>query len=149
MKNVNILLMIKLKIKILNNDAKIPTYAHVGDAGMDLFTSRDVLIQAGKIEKISTGIAIEIPDGYVGLIWDKSGLAMNAGLKTLGGVVDRGYRGEVIVGIVNVSDEDFVLKKGDKVAQMLIQKIENVEIEEVSELDDTSRGEGGFGSTGK
>ena len=139
----------KLKIKKLSQNAVIPTYAHPGDAGMDLRSSVDVTIKKGEWVGVPTGVAMEIPDGYVGLIWDKSGLSIKNGLKTLGGVVDAGYRGEVKVGIANLSNEDYALQAGDKVAQMLIQKVEQPVVEEVDELSDTSRGTGGFGSTGK
>lgn len=138
-----------LKIKRLHKDAKIPHYAHLGDAGLDLYAADGVTIAPNERAAVSTGIAMEIPDGYVGLIWDKSGLSIKHGLKTLGGVVDSGYRGEVLVGIINLSDAEYTIQKGEKVAQMIIQKKENIEVKEVSELGETARGEGGFGSTGK
>jgi len=138
-----------LNIKKLHSDAKVPTYAHEGDAGFDLCAIENVTIKAGERALVRTGIAMEIPFGYVGLIWDKSGLSMNHGLKTLGGVVDAGYRGEVTAGIINLSTSDYVFTAGHKVAQMLIQKVERVEIKEVVELSDTARGDGGYGSTGK
>ena len=114
-----------------------------------MYALDELTIPAGGRALVSTGIALEIPSGFVGLIWDKSGLSIKNGLKTLGGVVDAGYRGEVKVGIVNLSNEDYALQAGDKVAQMLIQKVEQPVVEEVDELSDTSRGTGGFGSTGK
>lgn len=116
---------------------------------MDLFACEETVVHQGDRVLVGTGVAMEIPDGYVGLIWDKSGLSNNHGLKTLGGVIDAGYRGEVKVGLVNLSDKDYTVRAGEKVAQMLIQKVEHVAIEEVPELSDTSRGDGGFGSTGK
>ncbi len=97
---------------------------------------------------IPIGIAMEIPDGYVGLIWDKSSVG-SKGIKTLGGVVDAGYRGEVNVVVHNLNNVPYIFSHGNKVAQMLIQKVELPEIEEVGTLNDSSRGEGGFGSTGK
>jgi dUTP pyrophosphatase len=139
-----------LKIKKLNQNAKLPTYAHPGDAGLDLFALEDVTIAIGDSALIKTGIAMEIPDGYVGLIWDKSGLAVKNGLKTMAGVVDSGYRGEVLVCLVNLSQKRHDFSAGDKIAQMIIQKKESFAVEEVPELDqNTSRGMGGFGSTGK
>ena len=138
-----------LKIKKLRADAKIPSYAHHGDAGFDLFAVEETTVSAGERVLVGTGIALEIPDGFVGLIWDKSGLATAHGLKTLGGVIDAGYRGEIKVGIINLSTEDYVFEAGHKVAQMLIQKVERATIEEAPELSDAPRGEGGFGSTGK
>jgi dUTP pyrophosphatase len=138
-----------LKTKRLREDAKIPAYAHPGDAGLDLYVAEDVTLLSGKRAGVLTGIAMEIPEGYVGLIWDKSGLSMRHGLKTLGGVIDAGYRGEVIVGIINLSDEEHTIQKGEKVAQMIIQRKESVAIEETEKLSETARGERGFGSTGK
>lgn len=127
----------------------MPNYAYHNDAGFDLCAIESVTIPAGSRVLVGTGIAMEIPDGYVGLVWDKSGLSNTHGLKTLGGVVDAGYRGEVKVGIINLSTSDYTIGAGHKVAQMLIQKVEQVEIKEVAELSDATRGEGGFGSTGK
>lgn len=141
--------MIEVKIKKLEEQAVLPQYASVGDAGMDLFSLEEVFVENGKRAKIKTGIAMEIPHDYVGFIWDKSSIGINNGLKTLGGVVDSGYRGEVLVGIVNLSSEDFKVEKGQKIAQMIIQKKEEVEIKEVLELNDSERGENGFGSSGK
>ena len=139
----------KLKIKKLNNEAIVPHYAHPNDAGFDVFSINDIEIPPRSRAQVSTGIAMEIPEGFVGLIWDKSGLSHKHGLKTLGGVIDSGYRGEVKVGLINLSAETYLLEKGHKVAQMIIQQKETCEIEEVNELSDTSRGEAGFGSTGK
>ena len=138
-----------LKIKKVHKDAVIPKYAHHDDAGFDLFVPENIILKKGERLGIPTGIAMEIPEGYVGLIWDKSGLSIKYGMKTLGGVIDSTYRGEVLVGMVNLSGGDYVFEKGHKIAQMIIQKKETVDFEEVSELSDTARGEGGFGSTGK
>jgi dUTP pyrophosphatase len=139
----------KLKIKKLHPDAVIPKYAHFDDAGFDLFAIEDTVIKVNERVPVKTGIAMEIPTGYVGLIWDKSGISVKEGIKTLAGVVDSTYRGEALVAVINLSDKDYVFEKGHKVAQMIIQKKETVEFEEVTELSDTSRGAGGFGSTGK
>lgn len=139
----------QIKIKKLHPDAKLPTYAHHNDAGMDLYASESCVLEPGERMQIKTGIAVAIPDGYVGLVWDKSGLSHKYGLKTLGGVVDAGYRGELMVGLVNVGADAHTFNVGDKVAQMLIQKVEQATLLEVDELDETARGEGAFGSTGK
>lgn len=141
--------MLTIKVKKLKGDVVVPSYAHAGDAGMDVYAAEDIHIKKGERAKVPTGIAMEIPDGFVGLVWDKSGLSMNHGLKTLGGVIDSGYRGEVVIGIINLSNEDYTLKKGHKVAQILIQKVETPAIQEVEEISDSRRGEKGFGSTGK
>lgn len=141
--------MIKLKFKKLVSDAKSPSYAHPGDAGMDMFASKELTIKKGEAVKVPTGIAMEIPDGYVGLVWDKSGLSTNHGLKTLAGVIDAGYRGEIMICLINLGKEDYTIEKHQKIAQFLIQKIERGDLEEADMLSDTSRGDGGFGSTGK
>ncbi len=138
----------KLKIKKLDKNARLPKYAHANDAGMDLFSIEDKILESGERFVCGTGIALAIPEGYVGLIWDKSGVAAKGGIKTMGGVVDSSYRGEVGVVLKNLSKEKYEIKKGEKIAQMLIQKVENPEIKEVDDLEDTERGKGGFGSTG-
>ena len=138
-----------LYFKKLNNDAKNPVYAYEDDAGFDLFSVEAINIKAGEIVQIHTGLSFEIPKGCVGLIWDKSGLSQKFGLKTLGGVIDSGYRGEVLIGIINLSKTDFNLEKGQKVAQMIIQKKEYCEIIERGDLSETERGSGAFGSSGK
>ncbi len=139
----------ELKIKKLHPEAKMPTYAHHNDAGMDLYAVEETIIPAQGRVLVPTGLAMAIPDGYVGLVWDKSGISYKAGLKVIGGVADAGYRGEIFVGIMNTTDEEYIFAKGDKVAQMLIQKVEQPTLLEVDELDETARGEGAFGSTGK
>ncbi len=139
----------KLPIKKLYEDAKVPTFAHAADAGMDLYAREATTINPGERAVVGTGIAYAIPEGYVGLIWDKSGVAIKGGVKVLGGVIDAGYRGEVMVGIINLSQEPYSFEAGHKVAQMLIQQRIEPEVIEVDSLDETTRGEGGFGSTGK
>ncbi len=138
-----------IKVKKLDPGAKLPAYAHSGDAGMDLFALEDVTVAGGEIARLRTGIAVEIPPGYVGLCWDKSGLAANSGIKVLGGVIDSGYRGELILVVANLKNVPHVFEAGHKVMQMLIQKVESLEIVEVLELAESARGTGGFGSTGK
>jgi dUTP pyrophosphatase len=139
----------KIKMKKLEEDAKLFTYAHEGDAGLDIYSYEDKTMKAGTREMISTKIALALEKGYVGLVWDKSGMAAKHGIKTMAGVIDSGYRGEVQIVLLNTTNEDYKITKGDKIAQLLIQPIINAEIEEVQNLDDTTRGEGGFGSTGK
>jgi dUTP pyrophosphatase len=138
----------KLKIKKLHTDAKVPTYAHPGDAGMDFYTRERVVIEPGQAGTLPTGIAMEIPDGYVGLVWEKSGLAFRHGIQMLGGVIDASFRGEITMRAYNSSDKTYTFEKGDKTSQMLIQPVHQVSFEEVEELSDTSRGEGREGSTG-
>jgi dUTP pyrophosphatase len=140
--------LMELHIQKLHEEAVLPTYAHDTDAGMDLYCAVDITIAAGDRVQIKTGIALAIPFGYAGLIWDKSGLSHKYGLKVLGGVVDAGYRGEVLVGILNTSTEAYTFAQGDKVAQLLVQKVEHPTIVEVASLEETTRGANGFGSTG-
>jgi dUTP pyrophosphatase len=139
----------ELKVKKVHNDAKLPEYAHPHDAGMDLFALSDTEISPGEFIAIGTGVSIEVPEGYAGLIWDKSGIAITNGLKILGGVIDSGYRGEVKVGIINLSKKNYKFEKGHKVAQMIIQEIKRANLIEVINLSKSSRGDQGFGSTGK
>jgi len=139
----------KIKIQKLHKDAKVPTYATSGDAGMDLYAVKKYKIKPGQIGLIDTGLAFELPSGTVGLVWDKSGVAMKNGLKSLGGVLDVGYRGELTIGLVNLSRKTYNIDKGDKVAQLLIQKVEHVNIKEVKKLSSSVRGSGRFGSSGK
>lgn len=138
----------KLEVKKLDPEAKLPTRAHSDDAGLDLYSIEECVLAPRERRVIKTGIAVAIPSGYVGLIWDKSGLAAKAGLKTMGGVIDAAYRGEIQVIIANLSDAPYIIQKGSKIAQLLIQKVEIPEVCGVSKLDDTLRGDGGFGSTG-
>ena len=140
---------ITVRIKKLDPSALVPAYAYKGDAAFDLCSRGDVSFAPGEYKGVPTGIAIAIPEGYVGLVWDKSSVGIKQGMKTLGGVVDCGYRGEVAVGLINLSGETRVFKRGEKLAQMVIQKKETVTFEEVSDLDGTERGEKGFGSSGK
>lgn len=138
-----------MKITKISKKSISPSYAHDGDVGIDLYTTNSCNLDPGERVLLGTGIIMEIPSGYAGLIWDKSGLSNNSGLKVLGGVVDSGYRGEIKVGLTNLSKESYSIKIGDKIAQMLIQKVEKVNIIETEEVTETSRGKRGFGSTGK
>ncbi|MCX6809627.1 MAG: dUTP diphosphatase [Candidatus Berkelbacteria bacterium] len=137
----------KLKIKKLSPDAKIPNFAREGDAGLDLYSMDSIAIPAGSRAGIQTGIALEIPEGKAGLIWDRAGLSSKQGLKVLGGVIDSGYRGEIIVTLANISREPVELPKGSKIAQIIIQPFEKPEIEIADELSESERGENGFGSS--
>lgn len=138
----------QLKVKKLREGAKLPTKGHAGDAGMDFYAIEEVNIPAGEQRSIKTGVALEIPEGYVGLVWDKSSVSFNLGLKVMGGVIDSSYRGEFIMNMLNTSQKEVKIEKGRKVAQMIIQKFEDCDIVEVAELSDTARGEGREGSTG-
>lgn len=140
--------MPQIKVKKLRPDAIIPKYAHPGDAGMDFFSPDDYIIPPKKRQLIKTGISLELPEGYVSIIKGKSGLALNKGIAILGGVIEYTYRGEYGVIALNTGDEEIQIKKGDKIAQLLIMPIATAEMEETDKLSETSRGTGGFGSTG-
>lgn len=138
----------KIKVKKLNKKAKIPCFAQAGDAGLDIFSVDNAVLKPGQKGLIKTGIAIGLPSGYVALVWDKSGPSLQHGIKTLGGVFDGNYTGEYIIGLINLGKKDFAIKRGQKIAQILFQKIEEPEIEEVKKLPKTNRGAGRCGSTG-
>ncbi|MFD7848123.1 dUTP diphosphatase [Nocardia sp. NPDC059764] len=129
----------------------VPTRAHEGDAGVDLCTTEDVIIEPGERVLVGTGIAVALPIGTVGLIHPRSGLAAKAGLSVVNtpGTVDAGYRGEIKVCLINHDPRTAIeLRRGDRIAQLLVQKVELVDFVEVDELDDTARGAGGYGSSG-
>ena len=142
--------MIKVKIKKIKDNAIIPKYSHEGDAGVDLYSTEDYVLKAGDRVLVSTGIKIAVPEGYEAQIRPKSGLAINHGISVVNtpGTVDSCYRGEVKIITINLGKEDFKIEKGKKIAQMIFNKIEEAEFEEVEELENTTRGDGGFGSTG-
>jgi dUTP pyrophosphatase len=137
----------ELKIQKIT-DVKLPHYANHGDAGLDIYSCEEVLLKSNEKKIIKTGVKMAIPSGYVGLIWDKSGLAAKNGLHVFAGVIDSSYRGEIGVVLKNFGEEDFKVEKNSKIAQMLIQPVVSANITEHDSLEDTERGEGGFGSTG-
>lgn len=134
----------------LTDTAVLPTYAHVGDAGMDLYADEDIMLGNETWNLVSTGVAMSIPEGYVGLIHPRSGLAAKHGITVLNapGTIDAGYRGEIKVILLNGTDKDFVVRRGDRIAQLVVQEFVHGDIVEVSSLDDTERSTNGFGSTG-
>jgi dUTP pyrophosphatase len=138
----------ELKWKKLDDRARQPSKGHPGDAGIDFFSLQKVIFSPLGQMRVHTGIAIEIPDGCVGLIWDKSGISFNQGLKVMGGVIDAGYRGEIIISLYNTSNTEQVIEEGNKVAQMIIQKFEDCDLVEIEDLSETARGLGREGSTG-
>lgn len=138
----------ELYIKKIRPTSVAPDYANEHDAGMDLYAAETVTIQAGQSGLVPTGIAMSIPEGYVGLIWDKSGLAVKHKLVTTAGVIDAGYRGEIQVALMNTGSEPYVAEAGKKIAQLLVQPVSLPTIIEVDELPDSQRGANGFGSTG-
>ncbi|MFH1133133.1 MAG: dUTP diphosphatase [Nanoarchaeota archaeon] len=137
----------RITIKRLDESIGLPAYSHAGDAAFDLPAAQEVVVQPGSTAKIGTGIALAIPPGHVGLVWDRSGLAAKESLHCLAGVVDSSYRGEVCVVLHNLGDKPFVVKKGMRIAQMLIQPVERAELVE-GDLEETTRSSKGFGSSG-
>jgi dUTP pyrophosphatase len=141
---------VELQVKRLVADVPLPTYAHDGDAGLDLAAAEDVELPAGGRAAVPTGLAVAVPRGWVGLVHPRSGLARRHGVTVANapGTIDAGYRGEVQVLLVNLGRDPVTLRKGDRVAQLVLQRVGRAEIVEVEALDGTTRGEGGFGSTG-
>jgi dUTP pyrophosphatase len=143
-------MLVPININRLHPDAIIPTYAHPGDAGADLYAVESYLITPGRRVLIPTGIAIAIPEGYVGLIHPRSGLAWKQGLTVTNapGTIDSGYRGEILVNVINLGQLTIEVEKGDRIAQLVFQEVCTGEFFEVADLDEAVRGDNGFGSTG-
>ena len=127
----------------------LPEYGSAGAAGADLRASQELVIPAGGRAAVPTGLRLEIPAGHVGLVWPRSGLALRHGIDTLAGVIDSDYRGEVRVVLVNHGGNEFEVKPGDRVAQLLVQPVERTVFTRVENLAGSERGENGFGSTGR
>lgn len=140
---------IQILIENLDKELETPNYAYQNDAAMDLRSREDLTIPSMERVIVKSGVKMAIPKGYVGLIWDRSGMAAKHSIHTLAGVIDSGYRGEIGVVLFNLGKEDFEIKKGDRIAQILIQPVLNIPVSEVENIDDqTQRGSGGFGSSG-
>lgn len=137
-----------IKIKRLHPDAKLPTYAHPGDIGMDMYSLEDYSLQPGELHIFECGFALEFDEGYGAIVKDKGSVGA-AGVITTGGVFDAGYRGEYNAALFNLSKEVFEVKKGQKIAQLVIYPVVIAQLEETQELSDSSRGGGKHGSTGK
>jgi dUTP pyrophosphatase len=143
--------MVEVLLHRLSEHAVLPAYAHPGDAGADLCATVEVHLAPGERALVPTGIAMAVPDGYVALIHPRSGLAARCGLSIVNtpGTVDSGYRGEIKVLLVNLDPrEDVVLARGDRMAQVVLQQVERAKFVEVDQLPESSRGTGGYGSTG-
>jgi dUTP pyrophosphatase len=135
----------------LDPDVPIPAYAHPGDAGADLVTTVDLTLGPGERALVPTGVALALPDGFVGLVHPRSGLAARSGLSIVNapGTIDAGYRGEIKVCLINLDQrEPVVLRRGDRIAQLVVQRFEHATFVEVEALPESVRGEGGYGSTG-
>ena len=141
----------RLEILQLDSDLPLPRYAHEGDAGLDLYSAETISLAPFERRLISTGIAVAIPEGYAGFVQPRSGLAIKQGLSLVNtpGLIDSHYRGEIKIIAINLDPSDSIaITRGDKIAQLVIQPVARVDLLEVSELTETARGEGGFGSTG-
>ncbi len=142
---------VHLEILRTDHDLPLPRYAHPGDAGLDLYAAQDVILAPFERHLMPTGIAVAIPEGYAGFVQPRSGLAIKQGLSLVNspGLIDSHYRGEIRVILINLDPDTPVdVKRGDKIAQLVIQPVARVELSEVDALSQTTRGEGGFGSTG-
>ncbi|WP_158840096.1 dUTP diphosphatase [Saccharothrix deserti] len=142
---------VEVLLSRLDPAVPLPAYARPGDAGADLVTTTDVVIEPGERAVVGTGIAIALPEGYAGFVHPRSGLAARVGLSVVNapGTIDAGYRGEIKVCLVNHDlREAVVLTRGDRIAQLVVQKVEHAVFREVDELPDSARGAGGYGSTG-
>jgi dUTP pyrophosphatase len=142
--------MSELPVLIVADADFMPSYAHPGDAGADLRSRVQALIPSGERATLATGVSLALPDGYVGLVHPRSGLAAKHGITVLNapGTVDAGYRGEIAVTLLNTSQQDFQVNVGDRIAQLVIQQVERAHFVVVATLPGTHRGQGGFGSTG-
>ena len=140
--------MSTVKAILLNEQAILPTKSHFDDAGFDLYASEDNVIVGRQRKTIKTGVSFEMPTYFAGLIWPRSGLSVKKGIDVLAGVIDSGYRGEVMVCLYNTSDEDVEIKRGDRIAQIIFQEVPLVSLIESEELETSQRGSNGFGSTG-
>jgi len=142
----------KLQIRLLDPGLLPPTYAHAGDAGLDLVAAVAVTLKPGERALVPTGVAVAIPPGYAGLVLPRSGRALREGLGLANspGLIDSGYRGELKVVLINLDiEEPIYIDRGDKIAQLVVQRIGSVELEVTDELPPTERGAGGFGSSGR
>lgn len=141
----------ELPVQRLHPDAVLPSYAHPGDAGLDLTSVEEVVLAPGERAAVATGLAMAVPDGWVGLVHPRSGLARRHGITVANapGTIDAGYRGEVLVLLVNLGPDEVRLAAGERVAQLVLQRVGSAAVAEVASLDDTTRGRGGFGSTGR
>jgi dUTP pyrophosphatase len=142
----------EILVQRLDHDVPLPARAHPGDAGLDLHAAEDVALKPGERASVATGIAVAIPEGYAGFVVPRSGLAARHGIGVVNapGLIDCGYRGEIRVLLVNLDPSEAVeLRRGERIAQLVIQQVEQPSLREVAELPPSARGEGGFGSTGR
>ena len=144
--------MIELKIKMLDAGLSTPRYQHEGDAGLDLPSRIDLVLEPGERATVPTGVAVAIPRGYAGLVLIRSGIAARHGIQCVNspGLIDSGYRGEISVIMLNTDRaEPVAIRRGDRIAQLVLYRVEDAMLVKVEDLEETTRGEGGFGSTGR
>lgn len=141
----------ELQVRLLHPQARLPRRAHPGDAGADLHSVEEIIIPPGERRDVGTGLALAIPEGYAGFVQPRSGLAFKHGIMVVNspGLIDAGYRGEVRVSLYNSGREPFAVAVGERIAQLLIQRVEEPAFVAADELPDTRRGQGGFGSSGR
>ena len=142
----------KIPVKRLDEGLPLPTYAREGDAGLDLLSAEDLTLKPAERASVRTGIAVAIPEGFAGFVHARSGRALREGLALVNapGLIDSGYRGEIKVLVTNLDPSaPIYIKRGEKVAQLVVQPVERAKLEAVDELPESVRGEGGFGSTGR
>lgn len=141
--------MNRVKVKFVDSSAKMPTKANEYDAGFDLYSIEDVMLAPQSRKTVKTGVSLEMPENLAGLIWPRSGLSVKSGIDVLAGVIDSGYRGEIMVCLYNTSKEVVELKPGDRIAQIIFQEVPLVSLSLSETLGSSQRGDNGFGSTGK
>src|SRR6056297_335182 len=145
------MMLMEIKVERVNQNIELPKYQHYGeDAGLDLHAAEELTIKSGEYELIKTGLKIAVPKGYAAFVYPRSGLALKKGVTVLNadGVIDSGYRGEVGVILINHGKKNFQINFNDRIAQLIIQKVNTIEWNEVENLSESQRGEGGFGHTG-
>ena len=145
----DIITSMSVKVKLLEPNGRIPTKTNLSDAGFDLYSSVQTIIPAHSRKTINTGISLEMPEHLCGLIWPRSGLSVKQGIDVLAGVVDSGYRGEIMVCLYNTSEQAVHINTGDRIAQMIFQEVPRVIMEVHESLGSSQRGDNGFGSSGK
>ncbi|WP_030485769.1 dUTP diphosphatase [Nocardioides aequoreus] len=143
--------MVQIPVRRLDPELPLPSYAHPGDAGADLHAAVDCRLAPGERALVPTGLALALPEGYVGLVHPRSGLAARHGITIVNapGTIDAGYRGEISVCLLNTDrEQEFTVRRGDRIAQLLVQRVETADFVETDDLGGSARGTGGYGSTG-
>ncbi len=139
----------EVKIQLLKKGAQVPSYGRNGDAGFDLYSIEDYVLQPGERHVFNVGFALELPAGTAGLVWDRSGMAVKHGIHSLAGVIDSNYRGELGITLYNTSQQPWECRKGDRIAQMLVQSVERVTLRQAAELSASERGGNAYLSSGR